>query len=89
MYSRPERTAQMGEAFGFPVPSRILREPSLATFESELRESGIELAVVPGRVGAPDVGPASNEALIEYARSHPKRVCVFPAVDPTHGDWRA
>jgi uncharacterized protein len=71
MYSRPERTAQMGEAFGFPVPSRILREPSLATFESELRESGIELAVVPGRVGAPDVGPANNEALIEYARSAP------------------
>ncbi|MET1084698.1 MAG: amidohydrolase family protein [Burkholderiales bacterium] len=88
MYSRPERTAQMGEAFGFPVPSRILREPSLATFESELRESGIELAVVPGRVGAPDVGPANNEALIEYARSRAGRVCVFPAVDPTHGDWR-
>lgn len=89
MYSKPERTAQMGAAFGFPAPARTLREPSTAVFESELRESGIELAVVPGRVGAPDVGPAANEALIEYGRAHRGCVCVFPAVDPTIRDWRA
>jgi predicted TIM-barrel fold metal-dependent hydrolase len=89
MYSLPERTAQMGTAFGFPVPSRILREPSATVFEAELRDSGIDLAVVPGRVGAPDVGPASNEGLIDYARSQAGRLCVFPAVDPAREGWRA
>ncbi len=89
MYSRPERTAQMSAAFGFPAPARTLREPSPAVFESELSESGIELAVIPGRVGAPDVGAVRNEALVDYARSHAGRVCVFPAVDPTGKDWRA
>jgi len=88
MYSRPERTAQMGKAFGFAVAPRTLREPSVTVFEAELQESGIELAVVPGRVGAPDVGPANNDALIEYGRSHARRICVFPAVDPTVRDWR-
>lgn len=88
MYSKPHRTAEMGAAFGFPVGARTLREPSMAVFEAELRGSGIELAVVPGRVGAPDVGPAANETLIEYGRGH-RDVCVFPAVDPTVGDWRA
>ena len=85
----PERTAWMGAAFGFPVPSRTLQEPSAAAFEAELEASGIELAVVPGRVGAPDVGPASNEGLVDYARSQSGRVCVFPAIDPTMADWKA
>ena len=89
MYTRPERTAEMGRAFGFTVSSPALTDSSPATFEAELRESGIELAVIPGRVGAPNVGPTNDDALVSYARSHEKRLCVFPAIEPTLPNWRA
>lgn len=89
MYSMPARTARMGVAFGFSVSSPTLQEPSTLAFEAELRASGVELAVIPGRVGAPNVGPASNDGLVDYARSQSGRMCVFPAIDPTLSDWRA
>ena len=87
MYAHPERTAQMGRAFGFETPSPILQNPTAAAFEIELRDSGIELAVIPGRVSAPNVGPASNEGLVDYARSNAQHTCVFPAIDPAQPDW--
>jgi predicted TIM-barrel fold metal-dependent hydrolase len=89
MYTQPDRTAEMGRSFGFSVPSPTLREPTPAAFEAELLQSGIELAVIPGRVGAPTVGPASNDGLVAYARSQPERLCVFPATDPAQSNWRA
>jgi predicted TIM-barrel fold metal-dependent hydrolase len=89
MYTQPERTAEMGRGFGFTVPSPALRSPEPATFEAELRDAGIERAVIPGRVGAPKVGPTSNDGLVAYARSQPERLCVFPAIDPAQPDWRA
>ncbi|MPZ44316.1 MAG: amidohydrolase family protein [Betaproteobacteria bacterium] len=89
MYMQPDRTAEMGIGFGFPVPSPVLHKPSPAAFEAELRESGIELAVIAGRVGAPKVGPTSNDGLVAYTRTQPKRLCVFPAIDPARSDWRA
>lgn len=89
MYTMPDRTAQMGAGFGFPVPTPTLRDPTPAAFETELRASGIDLAAIPGRVGAPNVGPTSNDALVAYARSHAERVCVFPAIEPTQSSWRA
>ena len=88
MYTAPDRTAEMGRGFGFSLPSPTLREPTPATFEAELLRSGIELAVIPGRVGAPKVGPTSNDGLVAYALSQPERLCVFPAIDPAHSDWR-
>lgn len=86
MYAQPERTARMGAAFGFPnaAPSA-----SMADFERELAASGVELAVIPGRVGAPKVGPASNDALVDYARGRAGSACVFPAIDPSAKEWRA
>ena len=89
MYALPDRTAQMGAGFGFSYPTPALREPTTAAFEAELDAAGIELAVIPGRVGAPNVGPTSNDALVGYARSRPERLCVFTAVDPAQPDWRA
>lgn len=89
MYTKPERTAQMGKAFGFPVPAPTLQEPTVAAFDAELDASGIELAVIPARVpGAPGVGPAGNQGLVDFARARPGRVCVFPAVDPTAPGWK-
>lgn len=89
MYAQPERTAQMGAAFGFPRATPVLRSASIAEFDAELAASGIELAVIPGRVGAPHVGPASNEGLVEYARARAGSACVFPAIDPSARDWRS
>ena len=86
MYARPERTARMGAAFGFP---QVRPSPSIADFERELTASGIELAVIPGRVGAPNVGPAGNDALVDYACGREASVCVFPAIDPCAEDWRS
>jgi uncharacterized protein len=88
MYAQPERTAAMGAAFAFRRPTPVLKSASIAEFDAELKASGIELAVIPGRVGAPNVGPASNEGLVDYARPRSKSVCVFPAIDPAAG-WRA
>jgi predicted TIM-barrel fold metal-dependent hydrolase len=84
MYAQPERTARMGAAFGF---SHEIRK-SIPEFEAELSDSGIELAVITGRVGAPNVGPARNEDLIAFSRGKGNS-CVFPAVDPAQADWRA
>jgi uncharacterized protein len=89
MYAAPDRTARMGAGFGFSIPTPVLREPTAAAFEAELDAARIELAVIPGRVGAPNVGPASNDALVSYARSRPERLCVFIAVDPAQAAWLA
>jgi predicted TIM-barrel fold metal-dependent hydrolase len=89
MYTMPERTAEMGRGFGFATPSPALREPTPAVFEAELRQSGIELALIPGRVGAPKVGPTDNDALVAYARSRPEQVCIFPAVEPNQPNWKS
>lgn len=88
MYTLPNRTAAMGTAFGFSTPSPALFNPSEAEFERELESSGIDLAVIAGRVGAPGVGPASNDELIKYACRN-DRLCVFPAVNAQASDWRA
>ncbi|MPZ46731.1 MAG: amidohydrolase family protein [Betaproteobacteria bacterium] len=89
MYTQPERTAEMGRGFGFPHCSPVLHEPTPVVFESELRASGVTLAVIPGRVGAPNVGPTDNDALVEYARGCSDSVCVFPALDPSEQSWKA
>src|SRR5688572_19090995 len=89
MYAAPERTARMGAGFGFSVPTPALQQPTAAVFEAELDAAEIELAVITGRVGAPKVGPASNDALVTYARSSPERLCVFISVDPAQAGWRA
>lgn len=89
MYAQPERTAHMGAAFGFPQAAPALRTASMADFEREFAASGVELAVIPGRVGAPNVGPASNDALVDYAAARAGSACVFPAIDPSAIDWRA
>jgi uncharacterized protein len=89
MYTMPDRTAWMGAGFGFPVASPVVRAPSPTAFEAELRDSGIELAVIPGRVGAPNVGPTSNDGLVAYARTDSAHLCVFPAIEPTEPAWRA
>lgn len=88
MYTQPERTAEMGCGFGFPERAPTLRDPTPAVFEAELRASGVTLAVIPGRVGAPNVGPTDNDALVEYARSRPDNVCIFPALDPSQPSWK-
>lgn len=88
MYAQPERTARMGAAFGFPQATPVLRSASIAGFDAELTASGIELAVIPGRVGAPSIGPASNEGLVDYTRGRGASACVFPALDPSSADWR-
>jgi len=88
MYSMPERTAAMGAAFGFPERAPTLADSSAKTFEAELDSAGLELAVIPGRVGAPGVGPADNDALVKYAAGK-SALCVFPAVDPRSPGWRA
>ena len=80
MYTMPERTAAMGRDFGFAAGSPALREPTPAVFEADFRDSGIELAVIPGRIGAPNVGPTDDDALVAYARTQPRRLCVFPAI---------
>jgi predicted TIM-barrel fold metal-dependent hydrolase len=89
MYALPDRTAKMGKGFGFSYPTPALKQPTAAVFEAELDASGIELAVIPGRVGAPSVGPTSNQALVDYAGSRPERLCVFIAIDPAQAGWRA
>jgi predicted TIM-barrel fold metal-dependent hydrolase len=89
MYAQPERTARMGAAFGFPRAAPALQSASMVDFERERGASGVELAVIPGRVGAPNVGPASNDALVDYARGRAESVCVFPAIDPSAREWRA
>lgn len=88
MYAQPERTARMAAAFGYPQPVGALADASLGAFEREARESAIAAAVLTGRVGAPGVGPADNDALIAYAESGPCRSFVFPALDPTRPGWR-
>ncbi len=87
MYGDPQRTAKMGAAFGFSEPSPSLLQASLQLFEEELDASGIDLAVIPGRIGAPAVGPTENEQLIAYATETAGRACVFAAVDPAEPDW--
>lgn len=87
MYSMPERTAAMGAAFGFPQCAPTLASPSAKAFEAELAAAALELCVIPGRVGAPGVGPADNDALVRYAAGN-RALCVFPAVDPQAEGWR-
>ena len=89
MYTQPERTARMGAAFGFPHATAVLNSASIADYDAEVRESGIELAVIPGRVGARSVGPASNDGLVDFARARGGSACVFPAIDPSAADWRS
>lgn len=88
MYVQPDRTAAMGAAFGFPgaMPAS-LRTGSLRDFEDERRRAGIGLCVLPGRVGAPGVGPADNAALVGYAAGM-DGLCAFPAVDPLAPGWQ-
>jgi uncharacterized protein len=88
MYRHPDRTAAMGAKFGFPASAPTLRDPRAETFEKEFANSSLKIAVIPGRIGAPGVGPASNSALIDYARKKDGRIVVFPAVDPCTPDWR-
>lgn len=87
MYSMPERTAAMGAAFGFPERAPTLADPTPQAFEAERAGAGLELCVIPGRVGAPGVGPADNGALLRYA-SAKSGLCVFPAIDPRAEGWR-
>src|SRR6476620_2305059 len=89
MYRMPDRTAKMGRGFGFATPSPTLSEPTTAVFEKELRESVIELAIIPGRTGAPNVGPTNDDALVAYARTQPDRLCVFPAIEPDDPGWKS
>ncbi|WP_296554720.1 amidohydrolase family protein [Pigmentiphaga sp.] len=87
MYARPERTEAMGAVFGFPgamPPSLRTRSPR--DFQAERRATGIGLCVLPGRVGAPGVGPADNALLVDYAASE-DGLCAFPAVDPLAPGW--
>ncbi len=88
MYRSAERTAAMGAKFGFSVCAPTLRDPTTQAFEKEFAGSGIDIAVIPGRIGAPGVGPACNEALVDYARQKDGRFAVFPAVDPVAPDWQ-
>ncbi len=88
MYANAPRTTNMGESFGFPESSSTLRNPDMAAFEAEVIAAGIEICVIPGRVGAPGVGPASNGELVSYASSKSKRFVVFPAVNPTVAGWQ-
>jgi len=87
MYAAPARTAAMSAAFGFPDPAPTLAAPGSKAFETELAAAALELCVIPGRVGAPDVGPADNGALVGYAAANPA-LCVFPAIDPHAEGWR-
>lgn len=88
MYTQAARSARMGAAFGFAdVSAHCLFSRSLRDFEQELVEAGVGLSVLPGRVGAPGVGPADNAQLIDYAKSR-NDMCVFPAVDPSTAGWR-
>jgi len=89
MYSQPARTARMAAAFGYPRPVGALAGASLEAFEREVRESGLDAAVLTGRVGAPGVGAADNAALVGYASSAPCRSFVFPAIDPSQPEWGA
>lgn len=88
MYSMPDRTAAMGAAFGFPQRAPTLADPGVKAFEAELADAALALYVIPGRVGAPGVGPADNDALVAYAAGK-SALCVFPAVDPQSEGWRA
>ncbi len=78
----------MGAAFGFAQATPVLKSASIAEFDAERAASGIDLAVIPGRVGAPQVGPASNDLLVDYARGCAASTCVFPAIDPSAASWR-
>lgn len=89
MYRLPDRTAEMRRAFGFSTPTSASHESTPAAFEQALLDSGIELAVIPGRVGAPNVGPTDSDALVAYARTNPTRLCVFPAIEPNDPTWSA
>ncbi len=88
MYSQAHRTTRMSASFGFTgcaAPS--LDSASTADFEREFAEARVELGVIPGRVGAPGVGPANNRELVAYAAAR-NDLRVFPAVDPHAADWK-
>lgn len=79
MYRDRERTARMARAQGHEPPP-ALAAADWETFLAELAESGIDVAVVPGRRARAAYGAVSNEDIARLVREGRGRFVGFAAV---------
>lgn len=85
IYKDRQRTMGMIKAQGY-TPSKSLVDASFDAFLAELKESGIDVCVVPGRYTTPAYGQVPNDDLAELSRRYPGKFLCFAAVNANAPD---